>query len=357
MAAFGRLRQDRFAADKKLPAMDILFLGGTGFVGRHIAEAAIAAGNTVTFFNRGISDDSLFEEQRRLRGDRAGDVSVLGTVNADVVIDTSGYTPDAVSASALAVADTVRKYVFMSSVDVYDKSVAFIDESSATLRLPAHATTSERVPELYGAHKARCEQELINILGADRVISVRAGLMVGPYDNTDRFTYWPVRVARGGEILVPVGREMPVQIIDPRDVAQWILRGLSLDLQGPFNLVGTPKALDFGDVLDVCQAASQTAAGFTWVTSEFLEANDVGAWVELPLWIPHIPELLGSRNIANDRARSTGLRIRPLLETVEAVLDEYRLRPAEYALRAGLAPERESSLLQRWYAGTATEGT
>ena len=330
--------------------MNVLFLGGTRFVGRHVAEALVAAGHTVTFFNRGMSDASLFPEQRHVRGDRAGDVSALRTIEPEIVIDTSGYTPDAVAASARAVAESVRKYVFMSSIDAYDKSGPRIDESSPTKELSGETSTSEMVPEFYGALKARCERDLAAVLGPTRVLAVRAGLMVGPYDATDRFTYWPVRVASGGEVLAPVGRAMPVQIVDARDVARWIVGALERDLTGPYNLVGTPGSIAFGDVLDACAAVARSSARFTWVTSDFLEANAVAPWVELPLWIPDVPELLGSRNVANDRARATGFETRPLAETVADVLEEFRVRPPDRTLRAGLTPDREARLLQRWHA-------
>ena len=329
--------------------MNILFLGGTRFVGRHIAEAAIAAGHRVTFFNRGTSNDSLFAGWPRLQGDRKGDVSVLGTVDADVVIDTSGYTPDAVAASARAVAERVAKYIFVSTVDAYDLSVASIDESSPTKVLAQGASRSEHSPELYGAHKVCCEQELVDILGADRVIAVRAGLMVGPYDNTDRFTYWPVRFARGGEVAVPVGREMPVQLIDVRDVADWAVGAMSHEVSGIFNLVGNPAELDFGRVVDACQAVANRPVSFTWLNSGFLEAQGVEPWTEMPLWLPDSPDYAGLRNVSNERARASGLRIRPLRDTVEAVLTEYRLRPEERTLRAGLAADRERALLRAWH--------
>jgi 2'-hydroxyisoflavone reductase len=335
--------------------MKMLFLGGTKFVGRHIAEAAIRAGHDVTFFNRGVSNASLFPDERHLQGDRAGDVSVLSTIDADVVIDTSGYTPAAVTASARAVAGRVAKYVFMSSVDAYDLSAPSIDETSATKVLGAGESRTELVPELYGAQKARCEQELVEILGAARVLAVRAGLMVGPHDATDRFTYWPARIARGGEVLAPVGPAFPVQLIDVRDVADWVV-ARALDCSGVFNLVGTPRALDLGSVFDACVAASERTPTFTWVTPEFLAAHAVNPWVEMPLWLPESPELAGLLTVSNERARATGLRIRPVLETVRDVLDELRARPPERTLRAGLDPDFEERLLRAWHVGPAAGG-
>ena len=317
-------------------------------MGRHIAKAAIAAGNKLTFFNRGNTDDSLFPQQDHLRGDRDGKVDVLAGVNAEIVIDTSGYTPDAVRASAIAVAGTVRHYFFVSSVDAYDLSVPVIDESSPTRSLPDDATTSERIPELYGAHKVRCERDLMAILGPERVVVVRAGLMVGPYDATDRFTYWVARVARGGEILAPRDRDMSVQLIDVRDVADWIVNAMASNINGVFNLVGNPGALAMGDVLDARQHQTQSNARFTWVPDEFLLAHDVGPWVEMPLWLPDTADVRGLRNVRNDAARASGLRLRSLKDTVRDTLAEYRSRPEGRLLRAGLSPQREAALLEAW---------
>lgn len=235
----------------------------------------------------------------------------------------------------------------MSSIDVYDLSAPAVDEMSATKTLPVGATTSEPLPELYGAHKVLCEEALMNVLGSDRVISVRAGLMAGPYDNTDRFTYWPVRVSRGGEILAPVGRTTPVQLIDVRDVANWIVEALSRDLQGMFNLVGTPGSLTFGGVLDACVQFSGGDPTFRWASAKFLEQHDVGAWVEMPLWCPAMPDLRGLRDVQNELARNNGLQLRPLLTTVADCVREYNLRSPGRQLRAGLSTVRETALLEQ----------
>ncbi len=316
-------------------------------MGRHIAEAIIAAGHTVTFFNRGMTDASLFADQVHLQGDRYADVRVLETVDADILIDTSGYTPDSVRASALAVAGRAAKYIFVSSIDAYDLSASPIDEASATKVLPAGGTTSEPLPELYGAHKVLCEKALVDVLGADHVIAVRAGLMAGPFDNTDRFTYWPVRIARGGDILTAVGRSMPVQLIDVRDVANWIVEAISRDLHGVFNLTGTPESLTFGDVLDACVRVSGSDATFHWASAEFLEQRDVGEWVEMPLWCQATPDLRGLRSVKNDQALANGLHLRSIATTVADCLAEYALRPSGRQLRAGLSPEREATLLKQ----------
>jgi 2'-hydroxyisoflavone reductase len=324
---------------------DILFLGGTSFVGRHIAEALIAGGHEVTFFHRGQTGATLFPQQRHIHGDRYGDLTELAGIEPEYVVDTSGYTPDAVAASAAAVARSVKRYLFVSSVDACDLSAPAIDETSATKTLPEGASTSTFDVELYGALKARAEERLRETLGDERVVVIRAGLMVGPYDATDRFTYWPARVARGGEILAPVGPSLPVQFIDVRDVAAWTAGAIARELHGTYGLVGTPGALTLGDVLDACIAAAHGDARFAWASADFLAEHDVGPWVQMPLWLPPTPELAGLLNVSNAKARATGLTLRPLADTVRDTLAEFRTRPADYTLRAGLEPEREAELL------------
>ena len=331
--------------------MRVLFLGGTSFVGRHIAEAVIAAGHEVTFFNRGLTNDGLHPPCARLRGDRdvAADVARLAEVAADVVIDTCGYTPDSVRASASAVASWAKTYVFISSIDALDLSASAVDETTPTKSFPRGTVTGSREDELYGIHKAQCERELVAILGEGRTLVVRPGLVVGPYDATDRFTYWPVRVARGGEVLAPRAPSLPVQLIDARDLAAWVAGALERELSGAFNLVGDPRTLAIADVLETARAHSGSDARFTYVSDEFLEARSVGAWVELPLWLPESPELRGLLTIDNRKARAAGLTLRPLRETIADTLAEYRTRPVERASLAGLTPEREEALLVAWH--------
>ena len=330
--------------------MRIFFLGGTSFVGRHVAEAAIAAGHEITFFNRGMTDPSLFPAQRHVRGDRYGSLEALANVEADVVIDTSGYTPNAVRESALAVAGRIRRYVFVSTIDAYDFATLDIDESSPTKSLPTGAITSEPSAEHYGALKVLAERALVEVLGAERVLIVRAGLMVGPHDATDRFTYWPARIASGGRVLAPRAPTMPVQIIDVRDVAAWIVAEIAAQAGGTFNLVGDCDTIALGDVLAACRDAAYANGALTWVSDDFLIANDVGAWVEMPLWLPESPEMRGLLRVRNERAKAVGLRLRPLATTVRDVLEEFRSRPAGRTLRAGLSPKREATLLARWDA-------
>lgn len=336
--------------------MRVLFIGGTSFVGRHIAEAVLAAGHTITFFNRGLTDSALFPQSPHIRGDReiGADVARLAEIEADIVIDTCGYTPDAVRTLATAVAPRIRHYVFISSIDALDLSGATIDESSPMKQFPPGTQTAVQDPELYGVHKAQCERDLVALLGPERVLVVRPGLVVGPYDATDRFTYWPARVARGGEVLAPRAPSLPVQFIDARDLAGWVAGALARELTGTYMLVGDARTLAIADVLEGARAVGGSDARFTYVSDAFLEAHDVGAWVELPLWFPKIPELRGLLAIDNTKARAAGLVLRPLAATLADTLAEFRTRPPDRTLRAGLSLEREAALLEAWHAQART---
>jgi len=333
--------------------MHLLILGGTSFVGRHIVETALAAGHRVTLFNRGTTDADLFADRTTLlRGDRdvPGDVARIASVEADAIVDVSGYAPDAVRASALAIRDSTMRYAFVSTIDAFAYPVDAPNEDSPTKLLPDGAQTATQDLEFYGAHKARCERDLVELLGPDRVFVARYGFAVGPHDATDRFTYWPARIARGGEVLAPCDHRMRVQLIDARDAAAFVVSALERELAGTYDVVGDPGALTIGDVLFAALEASGSDARFTWVSEEFLLARDVGAWVELPLWCPDVPEAHDFRNVSNQKSRRAGLALRPLAETVHDVLAEYRARPASRTLRAGLTPENEARLLATWHA-------
>jgi 2'-hydroxyisoflavone reductase len=328
--------------------MRIVLIGGTGFVGRHIAHAALGAGHDVVFANRGQSDPAVFSSYEHVKIDRYDDVLALERVGAEIAIDTSGYTPDAVLATARALEKAVRSYVFVSSIDAYAFDGGIIDESSPTKTLPDGAQTAKPDAELYGAHKARCERVLVDVLGERRALAIRAGFMIGPYDTTGRFTYWPVRIAAGGEVLAPP-RTMPIQLIDARDVAEWIVHAISRSEHGTFNLVGRPDQLTFGDVADTCIAVARSDATLTHVSDDFLVQHDVGPWMEMPLWVPDDIGMRGFLRASNGRACAHGLRIRPLAQSVRDVLNEFSER-ADKTLPTGPNRERERNLLEAWRA-------
>lgn len=327
--------------------MRLLILGGTIFLGRHIVEVSLADGHDVTLFNRGAHFPELFPDVEKLRGERGGDLSLLADREWDAVIDTSGHIPRDVRASARLLAGHVHHYTFISSINVYpDYSIIGIDESTP-IAPPINPEPTEMSFENYGPLKGMCEAEVEEAMPG-RTTAIRAGLIVGPQDFSDRFSYWPGRLNRGGEVLAPGRPERPVQIIDVRDLARWTLRTATDRIPGVFNATGPMEPLTMGRIVDTCRGVAGSNATVTWVDDDFLVENDVGAWVELPLWLPEGSGADGLCGIDINRAVSSGLRFRPLEETIQATLDWLRLLPPERLPRAGMTAEREHDLLQRW---------
>jgi 2'-hydroxyisoflavone reductase len=327
--------------------MKLLILGGTIFLGRHLAEQALAAGHEVTLFTRGKHNPDLFPEAERLRGDRDGDLVPLEGRTWDAAIDTCGYVPRIVRASAHLLAPAVGRYAFISSISVYrDFSRAGLDEGGEVATL-ADPTVEIVDGETYGALKALCEQACEEELPG-RVLVVRPGLIVGPHDPSDRFSYWPERIARGGEVLCPDGPERRTQVIDARDLAAWILRMVESGRTGVYNATGLVPPLTFGTLFEECRRAAKSDARFTWLDEEFLGKQEVGAWQELPLWVPRTPDMLGFDDVSIARALADGLTFRPIAETVQDTLAWARGLPADRARRAGLAADKEAAVLARW---------
>jgi 2'-hydroxyisoflavone reductase len=315
----------------------LLLLGGPRFLGRAVADAALTRGHELTFFNRGQTNPELYPEVERIVGDRASNLSGLVGRDWDAVIDTCGYLPAVVRASAETLAGS-GVYCFISSVSVYaDQSVPPTEESAvATLGdLPADEVTDQS----YGALKALCEEEVRQLL-AERALIVRPGLIVGPHDPTGRFTYWPHRVARGGEVLAPGTPGDPLQFVDVRDLAGWIVERTAESLGGTFNVTG--HTLPFTELLEECRRVSDSDARFTWVASDWLLAQGVEEWMGVPLWIAS-PGWEAANKVAIDRALDAGLTFRPLAETVRGALE------LAQTTDAGLEPERETALLAEWH--------
>lgn len=336
--------------------MNLLVLGGTVFLGRHIVEAALARGHAVTLFNRGQHNADLFPAVEKLRGDRDGGLEALRGRRWDAVIDPSGYLPRLVRASAEFLADAVDRYCFISTISVYEALFTAGMDEAAPVGTLADPGTEEITGESYGPLKVLCEQAVEAALPG-RALVIRPGLIVGPNDPTDRFTYWPVRVARGGEVLAPASPASPVQVIDVRDLAEWTLRMVEARQTGTFNATGPAAPLTLGDLLETCRTLSASDARFTWVSEEFIARNDVSEWMDLPLWIASADQnMAGFQAISIARALGAGLQFRPLETTVRDTLAWHATRPASHEWRAGLAPAREAELLARWHAeagGTA----
>ena len=326
--------------------MKLLILGGTRFVGRHIVHAAQERGHAVTLFNRGQTNPGLFDDVEQLRGDRDGDLSALDGRRWDAVIDTSGYVPRVVRASAERLAGAVDHYTFISSLSVYDDlSVEGLDESSpvGTIDDP---TVEEVTGETYGPLKALCEQVVEEVYG-DGGLVIRPGVVVGPHDPTDRFTYWPVRVARGGDVLAPGPPERRVQFIDARDLGVWTVSMVEERRADVYNATGPQGGVTMDEMLSACRRAAQSDARFVWVDEAFLLEQDVQPWVELPLWLAG-EEAVGFGSINVEKAVAAGLRFRPLEETARDTLKWASERSTDHQWEAGLSFEREAELLQAW---------
>lgn len=325
--------------------MNILIIGGTRFLGRHLVGSALANGHQVTLFNRGKSDPTAFPALETILGDREKDLEKLSGRHWDAVIDTCGYVPRIVRMSAQALKDCAESYVFISSISVYAEfSKIGIDESDPVGKL-ADETVEEITGETYGPLKALCEQAVEQEF-PDQTLIIRPGLIVGPYDPTDRFTYWPVRVSRGGLVLAPEKPEAPVQIIDARDLADFIIKLIEQKTTGIFNATGPDYELDFGSLLETCRRVSNSDAVFEWASVEFLAENKVQPWSDMPVWIPETPEDVGHSRVNVSKAIAAGLTFRPLAKTVRDTLDWALTRPKNYQWRAGLTPERELELLE-----------
>lgn len=318
--------------------MKLLVLGGTKFLGRHAVDAALADGHDVTIFTRGQTNPGLFPDVEHLVGDRDGNLDALAGRTWDGVVDTSGYVPRIVRQSAELLRDAVGRYVFVSSISVYDDFSEPVDESSPVAQLEDPAT--EEITEAYGALKAACENVVEEVYG-ERSARVRAGLIVGPYDPTDRFTYWPRRIALGGDVLGPGSPDAPVQFVDARDLARWLV---TLALDGPggtFNATGPAEPVTFAQLLERARSAVGSDANVVWVEDQRVLDAEVQPWTELPLWLPGA-EYAGLARADISRALAAGLTFRPLEETVVDTLAWDQSVPGD---RPTLAHDREQEIL------------
>jgi 2'-hydroxyisoflavone reductase len=325
----------------------ILILGGTSFLGPQVVEAAQKRGHTLTLFNRGKTNPQLFPDIEKLHGDRDGQLDALKGRKWDAVVDTSGYVPRVVRMSAELLKDAVQQYIFISSISVYsDNSKPGMDESGPIAKL-TDETNEDFRGEPYGALKALCEVAVEQTLPG-RTTNIRPGLIVGPGDPSDRFTYWPVRVARGGEVLAPGTPKDPVQFIDVRDLGEWIVTCIEHGTMGVFNATGPKAECKMGELLEACKKAGGSDAKFAWAGAEFLEQQKVSPWQDMPVWVPPIGDSAGFSRVSAAKAIAKGLTFRPLADTVKATLEWFRTLPEERQkmLRAGITPEREQEVLK-----------
>jgi 2'-hydroxyisoflavone reductase len=344
LVAAGKDRKKDKRAGKGLK---ILILGGTKFLGPAVVEAATKRGHTLTLFNRGKTNPGLFPDIEKLQGDRDGNLKALEGRRWDAVVDTSGYVPRVVRDSATLLKES-GQYVFISTLSVYsDGKTPGQDESGPVATIPD--PTVEKVDgETYGALKALCEEAAEKSMPG-RVTRIRPGLIVGPEDPTDRFTYWPVRVARGGEVLAPGTPNDPVQLIDVRDLGEWTVKAIEDKALGIYNAVSPPFGI--GKMLDACNQAGGGKATFTWADAAFLEEQKVAAWTDMPVWVPPSGDEAGFAQFSSAKAVGRGMTFRTMADTAKATLDWYRTEPAERQakLKAGISAERETEVLAAWH--------
>jgi 2'-hydroxyisoflavone reductase len=341
------------AATARPAPQNILVLGGTAFLGPPFVRAALANGHKVTLFNRGKTNPGLFPELEQLRGDREkGDLESLKGRKFDAVIDTSGYVPAHVEATAKLFADSCKHYQFISTISVYGSfgdRPDTIDETTATSvvedgKVEKVNLIKEAMP-FYGPLKARCEAAAQAAMPG-KCATIRPGLIVGPGDVSDRFTWWPVRFDRGGEVLCPGDPDGHVQFVDVRDLAVWMLHCVEQAVTGVYNLTGFHGRVSMQEVLAACKCATATPATMTWGSEEFLAENKVGAYREMPLWIPRD----GRSVVANQRAVDKGMRFRAIADTIRDTLQWAKTERGDKPFATGVKPEREKELLAKWHA-------
>ncbi|MBL8746242.1 MAG: twin-arginine translocation signal domain-containing protein [Phycisphaerae bacterium] len=351
----------------------ILILGGTGFLGPAVVEAARARGHTLTLFNRGRTDkrkeelygEPIFPDIEKIYGNRDPDkhavdddpaspkglVGLEGDRTWDAVVDTSGYYPRIVGASAQLLKDRVKHYTFISSVSVYrDNATPGGDETREVGTIP-DPTVEEMGADFsnYGPLKALCEQAAEAAMPG-RVANIRPGFIVGRWDPSDRFTYWPVRVDKGGEVLAPGTPDDPIQIIDVRDLGEWIIHCIEHNVTGLYNALGPATPLKWGDVLNACQAAAANPSTLTWVDHEFLAQNGLPPG-SLPIWIPPTGEMAGFHRWNCDKSVAAGLKFRSITNTVNDTIAWWRALPESRRnarMRAGIEQEQEAAVLAKW---------
>ncbi|HVU77692.1 MAG TPA: NAD-dependent epimerase/dehydratase family protein [Gaiellaceae bacterium] len=311
--------------------MRILVLGGTKFLGRHTVDVALARGHEVTLFNRGQTCPDLFPAVEKLRGDRDGDLAALAGRSFDAVVDTSGFVPRVVRETIEALGE-VGHYTFVSTISVY-----------ADVSTPPTESSPLADDEEYGGLKARCE-EVVRERFPDAFVP-RPGLIVGPWDQTGRFTYWPQRLADGGRVLAPAPPEADAQVIDARDLGDWIVRAAEDGLAGTYNAVDRP--VPRATLLETCRDVAGAGAELVWVDPGFLTEHEIGEWMELPLWLAS-PEYAGMLSVDPSAAFAAGLETRPLAETVRDTLAWARGGEAPADPPAGLAAEKERRVLDSW---------
>ena len=341
-------------AQNSVKHLSILILGGTGFTGPYQVQYAVSRGHKITTFNRGKTHPGeLPKEVEQLIGDRNGQLDALKNRKWDVVIDNPTTLPAWVRDAAQILKGNVERYVFVSTISVYGEPKEGMDENAPTEKYDGPDPYKETLEAMrasgyktYGPLKAFSEREAEKWF-PEKTLIIRPGLIVGPRDETDRFTYWPVRIDRGGEVLAPGTPADPVQFIDARDLAEWTIRMVEGRETGIYNATGPARPLGVGGILDGIKEALKSNAKFTWLSEDFLTTQKVQAWSDMPVWTGKEGGLSRTKI---ERALSKGLTFRPLAETARDTLAWFKSLPQDRQshLRAGLSPEREAEVLAAW---------
>lgn len=347
------------AAPRQGRALRILFIGGTGFIGPHMVRRALDRGHTVTLFNRGRTNPHLFPNVEKLRGDRDGGLGILRGRSWDAVIDTSGYVPRVVRESAELLKDNVHRYLFISTGDVYADFIKVGIDEDYTLDT-IDDPTNEDPSKNYGPLKVLCEQAVRDTYPG-RYTILRPGWIIGAGDYNSISSYWPMRIHHGGEVLAPGEPTDPVQLIDPYDLARFVIKILEEDINGIYNTVGPGSPLTMAELLYGIRAVTSSPVRFTWVSAEFLKEMEVAAMTDLPIWFPPLddyptpapfePGAKGFHQMSGQRAIAAGLTFRPLAETARSIIDEFLSRGVAWEStrrRFGLSLEREAEVLAAW---------
>jgi 2'-hydroxyisoflavone reductase len=348
---------DQGPVERAEDPMSILILGGTTFIGPHQVEYAMKRGHTVTLFNRGRTNPEMFPDVEKLRGDRNDDLEALKGRRWDAVIDNSASIPRWVRLSAGLLKDSCDIYLYTSSLSAYAEfsKIGIVEtDPLATLDDP---DVEEITGATYGGLKALCEQEAEKAFPG-RALVVRPGLIVGPLDPSDRFTYWPVRIDRGGEVMAPGDPTDPVEYVDARDLAGWYIRMLENRETGVFNCLGPQSTLSIAELLYGIRGTVSNEISFTWVPADFLAEHEVYAWRHMTVWVPPRDGMEGFGMVSRQKAIEHGLTYRPLAVTARETLDWWNTLPGERRAepRAGLSAEREREVLDAWHAAGEVTG-
>ncbi len=330
--------------------LKFLVLGGTGFIGPHMVREALRRGHDVTLFNRGKTNNAIFPDLESLIGDRDNGLDALKGGKWDAVVDNSGYVPRHVADSARLLSSSISHYLFISSISAYASFAEANDEDSPLATMPDE-TLEEVTGETYGPMKALCEQRAAAEIGGDRLTILRPTYICGPGDHTDRFSYWPVRTMKGGEMLWPGTPGDKTQIIDVRDLANFVVDTIEQRITGTYNTVTPAGSYSMGDLLADSMAVTGTEVNPTWVSAGFIEAQKLSDRNSLPIWAPPSGDYSGVAFVSGERAAAKGLRNRPVRETARDLISWWKTLPEDRTenIRAGLSAEREAEMLALWH--------